>query len=288
VQGAQDTAGALLRPALRQHDHACWSYDNDGERSEVLGTYFRDGLAARERLYYFETEGSHASALVGLDVTALVKSGALVIGDVAEAYFPGGAFDAEANIEGFRALAHQAVADGYLGIRVAAENAAVLNHPLIRESWFDYELMVDGLVSKEPIVGLCAFDRRQCDDEELALLDAVHLLQHDPDGSAPHSTFHVHTSDGDVLVLTGEVDGFHVGSLKRLLEAPVRRRDRLRLDLRGLSFLDPAGMQGLEDLAAARTPSQGPLELQGVTPFQHKVWQLTGHPDSLALVAEGL
>ncbi len=79
-----------LRPTgLRQHSHACWSYDTDSERAAVLGGYFAEGLAARERLFYFGTdEGAELTVGLeawGLDVDALVHAGDLVLGDVEQA-----------------------------------------------------------------------------------------------------------------------------------------------------------------------------------------------------------
>lgn len=277
--------------ALKRHDHACWSYATDEERTTVLADFFAAGIAARERLFYFGTDDTRPTALVGLaatggDVTELIAAGRLVVADVEAAYFPDGAFDATANLEGFRALAAQALADGYLGIRVAAENAAVLNNPLIRDSWFPYEMQVDALVAAEPIVGLCSFDRRACDTETLALLDAVHLRQVDPTDSAPKSSFHLHTPREDVLVLTGEVDRFAVPALKRLLGGSVQEHEQLRIDVRGLSFLDSAAMRALEELADDRPATHRPLELQGISAFQHKAWTLSGHPERLVLVSE--
>ena len=282
---------ATSQVALKQHDHACWSYRTDQERTDVLASFYAAGLAAHERLFYFASDGSEATALQGLtdaghDVAALMAAGDIVVAEVESAYFPHSTFDARANLEGFRTLAQQAIADGFMGIRVAAENATVLNHPLIRDSWFEYELQVDALVSAEPIIGLCAFDRRQCDAETLALLDAVHLLQVDPTGSAPHSGFHLHTAEEDVLVLTGDIDRFAVDSLQRLLSSPVRKRHKITLDLRGLSFLDTAGMRALEELATDRPSSYKKIRLRGVTDFQHHAWNVTGNPRRLALLAD--
>lgn len=282
---------AASQVALKQHDHACWSYSSDEERTEVLAGYFSAGLTAHERIFYFASDGSETTALQGLadaghDLAALMASGALVVAEVESAYFPHSTFDARANLEGFRSLAQQALADGFMGIRVAAENASVLNHPLIRDSWFEYELQVDALVADEPITGLCSFDRRQCDPETLALLDAVHRLQVDPDGSAPHSGFHVHTALDDVLVLTGDVDRFAVDSLQRLLSSPVRERHQITLDLRGLSFLDSAAMRALEELASQRPSSYKRIQLRGVTDFQYHVWNMSGNPRQLALLAD--
>jgi anti-anti-sigma factor len=288
VPEGSETGAAV--PALKQHDHACWSYQSDAERGSVLSGFFADGLATHERLYYFGATGDDEHVLQGLaaagyDPSQLLESAALVIADVEQAYFPDGSFNARANLEGFRALARQAVDDGFRGIRVAAENAVVLHHPQIEDSWFDYELQVDALVAAEPIVGLCCFDRRQCDQPTLALLDAVHLLQHDPSASAPQSPFHVHTADADVLVLTGDIDAFGAEALSRLLRSAADRRERLRLDLRGLHFLDAAGMRTLEDVSRDRAPRHGPLEVQGVTPFQLRVWQMSGHPEAVTLVS---
>jgi anti-anti-sigma factor len=275
---------------LAQHDHACWSYSTDEQRTDVIASYFAAGLHAGERLYYFASDGSEATALDGLadaghDVRALIASGTLVIAEVESAYFPHSTFDARANLEGFRTIAQQALADGFTGIRVAAENATILNHPLIRDSWFEYELQVDALLATEPIVGLCAFDRRQCDPETLALLDAVHRVQVDPDGSAPHSGFHLHSAQDEVLVLSGDVDRFAVESLHRLLDSPVRKRHKITIDLSGLSFIDTAGMRALEELATERPSSYKKIRLTGVTDFQHHVWEATGNPRKLALLS---
>ncbi|HVE63442.1 MAG TPA: MEDS domain-containing protein [Mycobacteriales bacterium] len=266
---------------LAQHDHVCWSYSTDEEQAAVLQAYFAGGVLADERLFYFGPEHSVARLLGGLESaghrpTEMLAAGSLVVGDAEAAYLPDGSFDAEERIEGFRGVAHQAVADGYTGIRVAGENAGVLNLPEVADHWYDYEVRVELLTAAEPILGMCCFDRRECHDDALRLLDAVHRVRLDPDGSSvgPRTSFTVHGRADGRLALSGEVDTFNAAQLRRLLARPAEHLDPMEIDVSRLDFVDLAGIRALESVANGRSASSGVLELQGATPFLRTVWDL--------------
>ena len=146
---------------LRLGDHVCWSYGSDDERDAVLQSYYALGLETNEQLFYFGDCGSGTRVLnalrrSGLDPDGLIADGRLVVGDARDAYLGGDAFDPASCIEGFRVVAHRAVAAGFTGARVAAENAQFLTHPSIKDAWYDYELGVEALTAGEPILGCAA------------------------------------------------------------------------------------------------------------------------------------
>ncbi len=268
---------------LYQGDHVCWSYSSNDDHAGVLQAFFAQGLTADERLFYFGYDGSSDRVLDalrrgGLDPDELIRVGRLVIGDALEAYLPDGVFDAAQRIEGFRDLAREAVAAGYSGIRVAAENACVLNHPDLRDQWYEYEIQVELLTATEPILGMCSFDRNACSADALVLLDAVHRVQFDPDGSAPLSPFHLHGRPDGRLALSGEVDAFTAQHLSKLMDGPALHLEHMTVDVTGLEFIDHAGIRALETAVLDRPADRGPLELQGATPQLRRIWSLACDP----------
>ncbi|HVE74360.1 MAG TPA: MEDS domain-containing protein [Mycobacteriales bacterium] len=277
-----DLAPSERVATLASGDHVCWSYTDEGLHGEILLRYFRAGLAASERLLYFGSSDEVAALLAGLEAAgvsagSLLDSGQLVVGDVLLAYLPGGAFDPAARIDGFRAVARQAVAEGYAGIRVAAENAAVLASPAVQPHWYDYELRVELLLAAEPIVGMCCFNAQQCDARALEILDAVHAVQL-AGRDAPGLGFYLHGRPDGGLALSGEVDLMAAAELEALLLGPAGRLDSLRIDVSDLTFIDVHGVRSLERVAARAAVHRGPVTLHGGRPFFRKVWPMVADP----------
>jgi anti-anti-sigma regulatory factor len=278
--GVVDAVAGLYRG-----DHVCWSYSSADEHAGVLQAFFSLGLQADERLFYFGYDGTADRVLAGLrrggnDPDELMRAGRLIMGDALEAYLPDGTFDAAERIDGFRALAREAVAAGFSGIRVAAENACVLNHPQLRDQWYEYEVQVELLTATEPILGMCSFDRNICSADALELLDAVHRVHLDPEGCAPRSPFHLHGRSDGRLALSGEVDAFTAQHLIRLIDGPAMHSAHMTIDVTRLDFIDAAGIRALETAALDRPLGSAPLMLQGATPQLRRIWSLACDPSA--------
>ncbi|HVE99246.1 MAG TPA: MEDS domain-containing protein [Mycobacteriales bacterium] len=274
--------------ALQSGSHASWGYSTDEEHAEVLHAFLAAGLSGDERVLYFGDAVEVRNVLVGLsvdvDTAMLLRTGKLVVGDAEEAYLRDGVFDPGTCVDGFREVAAQAVFDGYAGIRVAGENTSIIDLPGVRESWYDYEIRVELLTASAPILGLCCFDRRRCDDRVLALLGSVHRAVVDVAGSAPRLAFTLRGRPDGRLALAGEVDSFTAPQLKEVLTGPTQHLDDLVIDVSELDFIDSAGVRLLERLAQGRGAHRRPMTLVGATSHLQSIWPLVHPPDASALV----
>ena len=226
------------------HDHACWIYEDAGERREAVVEYFVDGLRSGQRLLY---AGGHPiqrlrGDLEGLDgVEALVADGALHVLSLEDIERTVRADDAERRIEAYAAAAEQAVADGYAGLRVAVAVAGLGGDPETHDGLTRWESLVDRAIVSRPLTALCLYDRRELPDRLLADLASVHPVSHDSAGAPAFRVF----ARPDAVALEGEVDYFSASDLGRLLDITLDDDDEVMLDLGGLGFVDHHGVMAL-------------------------------------------
>jgi ABC-type transporter Mla MlaB component len=247
---------------LAMHDHACWIYDDDGERREAVVDFLRDGLELGQRLLYVGGDSVERlrDDLESLDgVEPLIEGGALQVLSLTgeRSVDP---VDAERRLEAYAAAADQAVADGYAGLRVAV---AVTGSVAGRGTWDAHkrwESLVDRSIVSRPLTALCLYDRREVPDRVLADLASLHPVSHGPAGMVP---FRVFFSSPDALVLEGEVDYFCAADLGRLLDVTRHDDGEVVLDLSGLGFVDHHGVMALVE-HARRFRERNPLRFDGV------------------------
>ena len=79
-------AGVLDRIAgLQTGDHVCWTYATDAEHRQVLTTFFAEGVARGEKVFYLADDNAGAGRLLdalgdeGQPVDRLQASGQLVV-----------------------------------------------------------------------------------------------------------------------------------------------------------------------------------------------------------------
>jgi anti-anti-sigma regulatory factor len=230
------------------HDHACWIYDDDGERRDAVVEYFADGLRAGQRLLYV---GGHPAErlrddLERLDgVESLVADSALHVVSLDDVEGAADPRDAERRLEAYAAAAEQAVADGYAGLRVAVAVAGLGGGPETHDALTRWESLVDRAIVSRPLTALCLYDRRELPDRLLADLASVHPLSH---GSVGAPAFRVFARP-DAVALEGEVDYFSAADLGRLLDITLRDDGEVVIDLGGLGFVDHHGVMALAERA---------------------------------------
>lgn len=257
---------------LRIGDHVCLAYDEDSALRRILASYVSDGLAAGQRVAcYFGDAESAVDVLAGVVATdAAVRDGALIVGSLAEAYMRGGEFDPAARLREYAAMSAAALDDGYTGLRVFGQAEAML--AVAGDSWPVYELRADLLVVRRPMVALCAYDVRRCDQAALEVLRSVHARSFGVWPGKP--TFHMHGSRSGALRIGGEID-FMMAPVVQTLSAEASR-DLIEpvLDLSNLRFIDGAGMRavvrGLRTMAAAHPR----VRLHGASPMFRRLWSL--------------
>lgn len=104
----------------------------------------------------------------------LLEGGSLVLGAVDDVYAPLRDDDLAGQRGRFATAVAEALRDGFRGIRVVADNTALLGKPRDAERWLAWEPVADELMAATPVTGLCAFDRGRVHPDQLRELRALH------------------------------------------------------------------------------------------------------------------
>lgn len=225
------------------HDgHACWGFD---DRQEFLGAaleFLTDGLRLGQRLAYISSEpvAEQRERLDPLgDVGGLIDSGSLLLFELSDLYRIGKPVDAEAQVAAYLAATEAAIADGYSGLRVAAQVTDLVAEPETWDAHVRWESAADRLLSRRSLSALCGYERGALPPQLLADLAAVHPAANGCAGPAP---FHLFGENGG-LALTGEVDMFSSETFDRALGFACDGDQPVSLDLSELDFIDHRGVE---------------------------------------------
>ena len=183
----------------------------------------------------FVAEDPDPALLSGVDgLERPLATGQLELVPIDAVYGSGKAFSASAQLATFEGVLADALADGYGGIRVVADNT-----PLVRgdeesfHRWLAWEQLTDRFQAVSMVTGVCFFDHAALSDERQADLAAIHPVRSASIGEPPFSVF----SDGDAVSVTGTLDASSAERFRRILgTAPVDRP--LVVDLSGTKFVD--------------------------------------------------
>ena len=263
-------------------DHVCWVYDDPRELDAAAARFLAGGLARGERLLVVGNgmiETLHRETLPFGGTDALLATGALQILDLSTAYAGSEQFTPERQLAFYDAATRQAIADGYTGLRVAAEGSALAADPTSRDILVRWEHLADGFVaSGSGFTAMCAY-RSDLSAEALADLAAVHPVVRASEAVPSFQVFH----DDDRVVLTGSVDTVSAPRLGRVLvESPGARQPAV-LDLSLLEFIDVAGCQVLARWVAGL---DGPLQVTGASRLVERMWRLLGLDQLAPMVFE--
>jgi len=148
------------------HGHACFFYDNDSERTEVLAQYFQDGLDNHE-LCIFVTPDTQAEAVakffaVGFDAQAAIDKDELRVFEMNTTYMPDGEFAANYMLHNVNSFLEDAKAQGYHGLRTAGEMSWLHKNGKFTEEAVDYERQVNTVGDPgDHFMGLCLYPMQQ-------------------------------------------------------------------------------------------------------------------------------
>jgi hypothetical protein len=191
---------------MRPHDHMCWVFTGAREFAALAVPFLAEGAALGQRLMYVAEDPDPA------DMLPLAASGdahALQITSIAEVYGADGIVDPLAQRATYAAALADAVARGYTGLRVAAENTSLVSDEERLKAWIRWEIIADRFITENPVTGLCAFDKEKVDTGRLRHLATLHPLS---SASSPVPRFRLYSEAGD-LRIEGQVDSFAVTQL---------------------------------------------------------------------------
>ncbi|MBV9919611.1 MAG: MEDS domain-containing protein [Pseudonocardia sp.] len=267
--------------------HTCLIPDSEDHLWEATASYVAGGLAAGERVIYFEDDT--AGVLLGrlsddrVPVAGAIEDGGLVI-------VPGErtrqvcAFPVVHIVELMRRQIEESDIGGWPGIRLAGESRKLLPIGGLRKL-IEYETAVDLLLATHPNAGmLCRFDRRFFDDEAVAAMREIHATELVTPALYDDTLLRVTGSAPTALRFAGEIDLSNRPQVRRLLEnaldsalrSPYAATD-ITIDLTSLRFIDVAG--AVELVHAAETfPETHRLVLVGARPGILRVLDRCGAP----------
>lgn len=258
---------------LGLHGHACWVYADEGEFRAGALAFLEDGVELGQRLMYVGPGSVQKlrKDLEGLDgLDHLLASGGLRIMPLENAYDVGSPVDPVAQLTLYSAATSSALVDGYTGLRVVAEVTPLVLDPELWPSHTHWESVADRYVAKNPLAGLCCYDRRALPDEILADLACVHRSSNAPPEVAPFRLY----AGREGLCLAGEVDSFAAENLGRLLAAATPPGSDLVLELDQLEFIDHTGVLAIADHAAELARTGYRVRLHGAPPSFDKLSDL--------------
>jgi hypothetical protein len=260
---------------LRPGDHIGWAFTGRAEFAALARPFLAEGAARGERLLYVAADPELA------DLAGLASPDALQVASIAEVYGASGIVDVNSQRATFAAALAEALAAGYGGIRVAADNTPLVTDEARLAAWIRWEVVADRFMSENQVTGLCAFDRAQIDVGRLRHLTTLHPMS---TAAEPVPQFRLYAEAGDLRV-EGEIDSLVVSQLRLALGALPPRTGVLvdlsaatlrgRHALAGLAYLSEGGVPvtirgeraALSLLQSPGLPPGNALILQEATPY---------------------
>ena len=231
---------------MRPHDHIGWVFAGEAGFEELAGPFLAEGAARGELLMYIAEAPRPATAARLRD---RYSSRVIRIVRTAEVYGESGIVDVDAQREMFAGVLSGALAAGFSGVRVAADNTPLVTDETRLAAWIRWEHGADRFTADHPITALCAFDRQRVDVNQLRHLATLHPLS---SAAEAEPQFRMYSDDG-ALCLEGDVDSFAVGELPRALEA-LPADTGVLIDLSAATLMSRAPLTGLRRLAGDGIP----------------------------------
>jgi anti-anti-sigma factor len=272
---------------LSRVGHTCLIPDSDDHLWEATASWVAAGLAAGERVVYFENDT--ADAMLGrladdrVPVDEALAGGDLVIVPTAETR-QACAYPVDDIVELVRTEIAKSEVGGWPGIRLAGESAAMLPIGGLRKV-VQYERSIDALLAAHPTARmLCRYDRRFFDDDAVAAMRAIHGTELVTPAIYDDTLLRVTGTWPSSLRFAGEIDLSNRPQIRRVLDraldAALRSANAatdITIDLSSLRFIDVAGAVELVH-AAESFPETHRMVLVGARPRVLRVLDRCGAP----------
>jgi len=256
------------------HDHGCWAYTSEAQRAEVVTAWLADGLRIGQRALYVCDcpSGTGLAEVAGLDPEPLLDRGALEVVPASEVYDLTAPVDAERQLRTYAAAVERACADGFHGLRVAADITPLVIDPVRRAAHVHWEQVADRYTTSHPMAPLCLVDRRRVKGIDAVV--SAHPLQ-----GPERTVFALYGSGPQRAVLDGEVDAMADDTFTALLRG--LPHGDAEIDASRLGFVDGHAAERLHDEMQARRAVGHELTLVAASPALRRVWSLCGFDPDL-------
>ncbi|WP_143268793.1 MEDS domain-containing protein [Amycolatopsis vastitatis] len=235
-------------------DHVCWGYRRRSEFLARAREFLAEGLAEGARVLYV-APGDEA-VLTGQLRTAGwfeegVGRGAVRFASVESTYASGAVVDPAGQVEFYAAATSEALADGFTGLRVAADATSLVRTPAQLDAFARYEHSADRYMATHPMSAMCGYDLTELGAETVAQLACLHPAAHH---GATSFHLHSHARDGSAAALDGELDM----AVRRVWPLALERADlpstagTIAIDAGDLDFIDHRSLFDVADYAERR------------------------------------
>jgi hypothetical protein len=238
--------GAMLEP----HDHVFWCGQSTDDLYRLANSALAAGARRGEKLMFVaeEPDAERLGEIEGLE--GLLERKQLELLEIEAVYGTPAKFDHDSQLATFEAVLSDALADGYTGIRVVADNTpfARLDEQGFRR-WLRWEQVTDRFQAASNVTGICYFAREDLNEERHADLAALHPVR-SAGSREPVFSFVV---SGESIAAGGTLDSWSAEQFTRILETAPDDRP-LVIDLSATEFVDHRGLLALNAAASAMRP----------------------------------
>jgi anti-anti-sigma factor len=269
-----------LDPGLEWDGHLLLLHHSERERSSKLAAWVRRGLENDEKVVYTEARGSAQEGRLlaalrgnGVDAVAATAEGRLSVIPVPEFYPAGGPWPG----------VERALAEGYRGLRIAAEASTALTF-LTWPAYMAIEQEIEEITRTHPLSAMCQYGQAATGDDHLPDIVASHLA------GIRDWLLSTGGSDGE-LILAGEIDVSNSELLACALRvATSRAPETFRLDLARVDFLSAGACRAIAEGTRPFRDGSGTVRLAGSQPPIASVLRLSGLADldGMELIGAGV
>jgi PAS domain S-box-containing protein len=173
---------------LTIHDHICSIYSDENEQKAQFVPYLQAGLLAGERVIYF-SEHNKPDDIIGameengFNIKAYIERRAFIILSATEYYLPSERFEWHGMTASWTEMVARAKAEGFFGIRAAAEMTWATSNLPGCESLEEYEVKMNKLARECNVSFLCQYHRTRFTAEVLQGIVHAHPYIIKEDGS---------------------------------------------------------------------------------------------------------
>lgn len=233
--GTVDSAAGLI-----PFGHLGWGYHDRSEFLVRAAEYIADGLAQNQWVEYV---GSGKREQLRAELSLLpMGTGDVKITDTMEFYAvpSGDVVDPHVAVAARVAAVENAIAQGYTGFRAVVDATSVAQRTDQRDTFAQFEFLIDQQMAVLPVSALCAYDLTQID---AAGLICLHPLV---GGAGP--AFRIFAESGAGFALAGEIDSVDAEAFRSALQRiwPLLSDDEILVDARDVKFIGHRHLLELE------------------------------------------
>jgi hypothetical protein len=232
------------------HDHIAWFGDDVDDLYQLAVEALAAGARRGEKLLFI-ADAPDPARLSRLDqLQTLLSHGRLELLATDSVYPSPASFNADAQLNTFQAILQEALAQGYTGLRVVADNTTLANGgDWEYERWIAWEELTDHFQANAPVTGFCYFHQPVIDKDRQVILSAVHPVR-SLTALEPPFTF---TATDSARAVTGSLDSFSARYFRQVVAAAPADKP-LVVDLAGTEFVDHRAVLILAEAATASRP----------------------------------